>query len=216
MPIPEIINEIDAYLSRLRQARELLLEPGTEEPLKRLPRRKRKLQLKPVETAFSSRRRTEKVKSRSSHPVVHPKRKKEHGGASAQVPNGVLQQASHDRASHTEQSAIVEPARTIEQSVLVTKLPASRRSSSIRSVRNRTAKPVAGMKPDATKPAIALAGLTNTKIVVVPVAQLQQERERATRPHVQPQRPFASGLSGKRAFDALFKDETDPSKAPAR
>jgi hypothetical protein len=43
MPTTEIINEIDAYLSRLRQARELLLDQRTEAAPKRVPRRKRKV-----------------------------------------------------------------------------------------------------------------------------------------------------------------------------
>jgi len=41
LPLDEIIDEIDAYLSHLHQARELLLDRRTEAPQKRAPRRKR-------------------------------------------------------------------------------------------------------------------------------------------------------------------------------
>jgi hypothetical protein len=56
----------------------------------------------------------------------------------------------------------------------------------------------------------------NNKIVVVPAEQLQEERARAARPQVRLLRRPAGGLGGRLAFEALFKDETDPSKAPAQ
>jgi hypothetical protein len=43
MAILEIIDEIDAYLSRLRQARELLLDGRTKTLQKRVHRRKKKV-----------------------------------------------------------------------------------------------------------------------------------------------------------------------------
>jgi len=71
MPITEIIHEIDAYVSRLRQARELLLDQRTEAPQKRVPRRKGKVAPGEGDPASSRSRQTTRNKSRSDHPVVH-------------------------------------------------------------------------------------------------------------------------------------------------
>jgi hypothetical protein len=109
--------------------------------------------------------------------------------------------------------AIAQPQRAIEQNFAITRLPARRRRGSGRSVSHRSPKPASGNKPDALKPAIAVAGPVNTKIVVVPAKQVQQEREQAGRPPVQRPRLSATGLSGKLAFEALFKGDTEPSKA---
>ena len=207
MPIAEIIKEIDAYLSRLRQVRELLLDGRTEAPQKRVLRRNRKVIVRQANPAISSKRRTDKNKSRSNHPVVHLKKVRKQVDTSAQVPRAV----AYD-ASHSEQPAIAEPELMIQQSVPITRLPARRRISPIRSVRHQTATPALGKKPDAIKPAIALASPMNYRIVVVPAEQIQRQREQATHPAVlQPRRP-ASGLTGRSAFEALFKDESDPFK----
>jgi len=72
-------------------------------------------------------------------------------------------------------------------------------------VRLRTSKSNSGTKLDAAKPAIALAGAAGAKIVVVPAEQVRREREQAARPEVRRPRVPASGLTGRLAFEALFK-----------
>ena len=211
MPIAEIVKEIDAYLSRLIQARELLVDLMTESSQKRLPRRKKNVLVRQAETTISSRRRSAKNKSLSTPLVAHQNQVSVPGDATAQVPRAIPHQASH-----TEQSAIVQPKRTLEQSMVITRLPASRRISSIRSVRHRTAKPAVATKLDAIKPAIALAGPMSAKIVVVSAEQVQRERERAAHPEVRRPQVRTSGLSGRRAFEALFEAENNPSKAPGQ
>jgi hypothetical protein len=114
MPINEIINEIDAYLSRLRQARELLLDQRTEAPPERVPSRKRKVAPGKADPASSRRRRTTKNKSRSDHPVVHLKRGTERAEISAQVPISAVQ-----HASDLEPPAMAPPERAIPQRVVV-------------------------------------------------------------------------------------------------
>jgi hypothetical protein len=69
----------------------------------------------------------------------------------------------------------------------------------------RIAKPASGDKPVAIKPAIALAGPTNAKIVVVSAEQVQREREQASHPAVPRPRLPSNGRTGKLAFEALFK-----------
>ena len=72
-------------------------------------------------------------------------------------------------------------------------------------MRDRSPKSTAGTKPDAAKPAIALAGPRGAKIVVVPAEQVRREREQAAQPKVQRPRVLGAGLTGRLAFEALFK-----------
>jgi hypothetical protein len=67
------------------------------------------------------------------------------------------------------------------------------------------------ISPEPAKPAIALAGPTNARIVVVSADQVQRERAQAAQPVERRPRKAASGLSGKLAFEALFTDPIDPS-----
>jgi hypothetical protein len=199
MPITEIINEIDAYLSRLRQARELLLDRKTEAPQKGASRPK-SVTPRRADPTFSHGRRANKSKSRLNHPMAHLKKETERVEAGAAVPSSVT-----PYASGFEQPPMAQPERDLPQSVAVRRLPSKGPDTSIRSVRSRNPKSTAGSKPDAEKPAIALAGPAGAKIVVVPAEQLRRERERAAQPAV-PQPPKSgSGLTGRLAFEALFK-----------
>jgi hypothetical protein len=199
MPLAEIIDEIDAYLSRLRQARELLLDRRTEAPKKRAPRRKR-VTPRQADPASSRSRRAGKNKSRSNHPVAHLKRRTERVEISARVAISATQ-----HASDLEQPAIAQPERSIPQTVVVKRFPSKAPNTSIRSVHPRTPKSNAGTTPDGAKPAIALAGPAGAKIVVVPAEQVRRERERAAQPEIRRPRVPASGLTGRLAFEALFK-----------
>lgn len=116
MPITEIIHEIDAYLSRLRQAREVLLGPMAEDARKRVPPSKGKVLVRQTDPVPSSRGRVEENRSRSNHPVTDQKREKEHGDRDAQVSSAV----AHESLD-SERPAILkpEPERTSLQRVLV-------------------------------------------------------------------------------------------------
>ena len=208
MPIAEIINEIDAYLSRLRQARELLLGRGTEAPQNGVHPRKTKATVRRPGTASSIRRRGNENKSPSNPPVAHLKTVRSPVDARLQVPSAV---AAHP--SHSERAKITEPKPTIAESIAITRLPARRRLSPVRSVHPRIAEPSLGNTRVTVKPAIALAGPMNSKIVVVSAEQAQKEREQAARPaNPRPRRP-ASGLTGRSAFEALFEEGTKPSRS---
>jgi len=61
------------------------------------------------------------------------------------------------------------------------------------------------MKPDAAKPAIALAGPAGARIVVVSAEQVRREREKAAQAKVERPRVLGTGLTGRLAFEALFK-----------
>ena len=208
MPIAEIIHEIDAYLSRLRQARELLSGRITEVPPKKLPRRERKDVVRRTDPTPSTKRQAAGNKSRSNRPVAHRKGEKRLGDPAAQVSSAV----PPPQTAKTEQSTTVQLERFIPQAVAITRLPASRRISSVRSVRHRSANRALRTSPEPAKPAIALAGPTDTRIVVVSADQVQRERAQAAQPVVRRPRIATSGLSGRQAFEALFADPTDPSK----
>ena len=200
MPIAEILNEIDACLSRLRQARELLLDQQMKAPPKKVTHVKRKVTPRLPDPASSRTRRAYKNKSRSNRPVGHLKRGTNRVEITPQVPSPVTYSVSH-----LEQPAIAPPEPTIPQSVVITRIPSKGFRTSISSVRLRTSKSNPGTKPDAAKPAIALAGAAGAKIVVVPAEQVRREREQAARPEVRRPRVPTSGLTGRLAFEALFK-----------
>ncbi len=208
MPIAEIIDEIDAYLSRLRQAREFLLERIREAPQKRAPRRKKKVIVEQASPALSSRRGADENKSQSIHAIAHLKEIAKPTDASAQVPHSVARAPQIPR-----EPAMIEPERTPQQSVVMTRLPAKEPRASTRYLRHRTATPPLSREPDKVKPPIALAGSMSSKVVVVSAEQVQREREQAARPAIRPPRTPSSGLTGKLAFEALFKDGTGPSNA---
>jgi hypothetical protein len=200
MAIAEIINEIDTYLSRLRQARKLLLDRMTEAPYKNAPRREGKVTVGQADPESSRRRRAVKNKSRSNGHVAHRKGEKEWR-------DPANQDSSHVRHhnSHLERPAVADLGRTMPLSVVIKRLPSKGPNTSIRSVRHRTPKSNADTKPDAAKPAIALAGLAGAKIVVVPAEQVRRERERVAQPEVRRPRVPTPGLTGRLAFEALFK-----------
>jgi hypothetical protein len=206
MPITEIIHEIDAYLSRLRQARELLSGRLTEAPQKELPSRGKKALVKRARPAMSTTRQAGGNKPRPNRLVAHPKGKKRLGEPAAGVSSAPI-----PMPEHLEQPA-VQPENTTPQNVAITRLPASRRIRSFRSDGNRTANWTVRAKPAPTQPAIALAGPTNARIVVVSADQVQRERAQAAQPAIRRPRIAVSGLSGRRAFEALFADATDASK----
>src|SRR6516225_5167201 len=65
MPIAEILNEIDACLSRLREARELLLDQQMKAPPKKVTHVQRKVTPGQPDPASSHSHRADKNKSRS-------------------------------------------------------------------------------------------------------------------------------------------------------
>ena len=207
MPIAEIIHEIDAYLSRLREARELLSGRMTKAPKAIPSRRNKKALVKRADPVSSITRRPGGNKTPSDRPVAHQKGQKRLGDPARRVSRPLSLQTTN-----TEQSAKVKPERAIPQSVAITRLPASRRIRSFRSVGHRTAKRTSRINPEPVQPAVAIAGRTNTRIVVVSADQVQRERAQAAQPVLRRPRIASSGLSGRLAFEALFADPTDPSK----
>jgi hypothetical protein len=207
MPIAEIIHEIDVYLSRLRQARNLLLGRIPGVPQGKHPRRKKKAPVKRADPTLSTPLRAEGNKTRSSRPLAHRKEQQKVGSPGTQVSGAVSSQTVK-----TEQLTKVEPERILPQGIVITRLPASRRTRSFRTVGHRSAKQAPRTNPGPVQPATALRGPTNARIVVVSADQVKRERAQAAQPVVRRPRIAPSGLSGRLAFEALFADSTDPSK----
>src|SRR3954469_11088800 len=132
MPIAEIIHEIDAYLSRLRQARELLSGRMPKVPRGNHPRRKEKALVKHADPALSTPRRDSGNRSRTNRPVAHRTEQNSLGGPATQVSGAVSVETAN-----TEQLARVKPERRIPHDVVITRLPSSRRIRSIRPVGDR-------------------------------------------------------------------------------
>src|SRR5258708_25076867 len=159
-----------------------------------------KTQARGTDTTLSTERQATGNKLRSNRPIAHRKVEKRLGEPAVQVSSAV----PPPQTANTEQSAIVQPERTIPQTVTITRFPASRRTSSVRSVPHRGAKSASRTCPEPTKSAISLSGPKNARIVVVSAEQVQRERERAAQPVIRRPRMSTSGLTGKLAFEALF------------
>jgi hypothetical protein len=208
MAITSIVDEIDAYLLRLREARELLLSPMTEPRSKRTARPKGKSRIAAMVREVSGSRRVHANKSRAEDLAVLGKNAKKRVDATA-LPSTPSPQPTEDPDQPQIVAAVPEPQRILKSP---RPLPKGR-SSSIGSGHPGTAKPAIAKHVGGSKPAIALAGIKDSKVVVVSAEQLRRERDRAAHSEVQPQRVPSAGLTGRLAFEALFRDSTDPSKA---
>ena len=109
MSIAEIITEIDACLSRLRQARELLLGGRTELPQKRVPTRRQKVTDGEAAPHTSTRRRAAKNKLQTKHPVAHLKRAMMRVKTGAQILSAAVPSVVSRPAQSSEQSVIAKP-----------------------------------------------------------------------------------------------------------
>ncbi len=205
MTIAAIVNEIEAYLLCLRHARDLLLAPMTE-----ARRRKRVVRASKTGRPLSSRPRIRENKARFDGMVAPTTTPKQRLDSVSRVRGSVARQAAVP-----QQMSVAVTAQKPQQDVGIERLPASdQQMSSTRTVRRPVTKRAFGTILENSKPAIALAGLVHSKIVVVSAEQAQRDRERAAQSEVRRPRPPATSLTGKLAFEALFNEGNDTSKTP--
>jgi hypothetical protein len=210
MTIAEIINEIDACLLCLRHARDILLAPMTGARREREPRRKRIVKASKTVRPLSSNVRIRENKSRFDHIVVPTTTPKQHVDPVSRVRGSVGPQAAVPK-----QPPVAVTAQKPQQDVTIERLPSSHRQmSSTRTARRPITKRAFGTVLENSKPAIALAGPVHSRIVVVSAQEAQRERERAAQSEVRRPRVPPTGVTGKLAFEALFKDGSDTSKIP--
>ena len=217
MPIAKIIHQIDAYLSSLLQARELLSAPIEKAPNESLPRQQRKIKSRKMAAAAPTKARVLKPKSRSAAQSAERSAMKERSRIHppSQVRNSLTAPVAEPDQPRPVEDAKPVPASTIQpQQIIRTERPSTLKSANAaRPARRSIPKPPVRPKLEAAKPAIALAGSMNSRIVVVSAEQARQERNRTapTPPEVRRPRVPSTGLNGKLAFEALFKDSSDPS-----
>lgn len=205
MPITEIIKEIDAYLSVLRQARDLLSTPILTVQPKVSPRENKKIKIASKLYPLGGEPVIHKSKSKSGQPIAA------RGLAGAPVDSIAKAPVAHDPPTPEQPPPPAVPPIPVLETKRDVLLP-KRQPPATRRVRRSISKPVIRTKPDVPKPAIALAGSQGLKVVVVSADQLKQERERVVPAEVRPQRRPSAGMTGRLAFEALFKDSTDPVK----
>lgn len=201
MSLAGIITEVDAYLERLTRARELLLASLAGEGRHNASRPKKKVKLSEPMPYRRSSARGKGNTSRSQRPLPRRLAIEERAYSASQGMNSVRREASavgqRQIAASTSRPQSMRdteaPFLTEPKSPAVSRGPGGSRQ-----------KPAA--KPQKTRPAIAAASPMASRIVVVPADQVKQERERAAQPDTRPQRVPVTGLSGRRAFEALFKD----------
>jgi hypothetical protein len=197
MAITDIINEIDAYLARLREARNLLSTPATQARRQRAPRVVTTVNVRKRVPSAPGTRRVSRKKSRPNGAV--PKEK-----IADKLNESIAKLRGPEVRPAVEPPVVMPtaptPLRAIEKapSYLPTK-----------STRRRTVRQTFTRKPAIA--ATALSGATSSKIVVVSAAEAQRERQRTAHAEAERPRVPATGLNARQAFEALFKNGTDAS-----
>jgi hypothetical protein len=206
----DIINQIDAYLSSLRLARNLLSKSLAGPRSKGVvTKRKKALKTGPVVSTKSRVR----IPSRARVQPASQMGAKKRVASDANIPGSPAPQVE------ALASLPMATSTTVPESIPLPKvgrglLPYVGPRSSIRPSRTRSltaSKPTFRASLETTKPAIALAGPVNSRIVEVSAEQARRDRERAAPPEVQPRMIRRSGLTGRLAFEALFRDTSDRS-----
>lgn len=204
MALSEIIGKIDAYLLCLRNARDILSPPNAEGRRERAPRRKKMS--------------TRDIAAPSSRPRI------QRDGSKGSARQEALVRGRIDPVSRPPRSAVSPTAKVPEQATIALTASAPQQaagravSSSSREkpqsipVRARAARKTMTSKPAKVIPAIALAGSNPARIVVVSAEEVRSSRERAAESKIVQHPVPASRLTGRGAFDALFRDDTDSSK----
>jgi hypothetical protein len=208
MPIPDIIRQIDAYLLRLGHARDILAAPKTEAQREQSLLRKKETKAKSMAAAVSSKPRIQDNKSRSKSPPRQGTMVHERVDSVSNVRHSVIRQTT----KVSEQRPLADTALAPRQGAEGEAFNSNNRKTWNISAHPKTARKTITSKPDNIKPAIALASSKPSRIVVVSAEQAKWERDRAAKPEVRPHRPSHSNLTGRLAFEALFKDEKDSSK----
>ena len=195
MAITDIINEIDAYLARLREARNLLSASAPQVRHQGAPRVVTTVEVRKRATSAPDTQRVSRKKSRPNGAVPKEKIADKRNEPIAKLRGPVARPAVEPPVVTPTDPT---PPRAIE------KAPSS---SPTKSTRRRTTRQTFTRKPAIA--ATALSGATSSKIVVVSAAEAQRERQRTATVEAERPRVPATGLNARQAFEALFKNGTD-------
>lgn len=189
-----IIEQIDACLAVLHQAREILLNHGKRMPATKITGYKRGFGTNYKKLQKSSGQPAEKIRDASQ---------KSAGGRSSSKRYVVSTRPSKTPSpvvSHSEPTVTMNSNEEILVREIVKRVPAKRRTTFKRFASGRT--------PESTKlepkPTTALSHPIRSNVVVISAEQLRLERERQVKPVVARPRSPGSGATGRSAFEALF------------
>ena len=203
MAIADIVQEIDAYIARLRQARDLLAASLTGELRARESYTTKQIASEETAPTLSGKRRSADARSRSKAAERKVEAAERPSDSGSEQLSPVAPQAVEDQQPLIAPTAPV-PVETPERAKLAS--PGRRTSSrGVRAVSKANREPV--------KPTNALSSSMASKIVAVSAAELQRERERAAQSVAVRPKVSWTGQTGRLAFEALFKNEPDNSQA---
>src|ERR1700677_3807615 len=205
MAIADIVQEIDAYIARLRQARDLLAASLTGELRARESYTTKQIASEETAPTLSGKRRSADARSRSKAAERKVEAAERPSDSGSEQLSPVAPQAVEDQQPLIAPTAPAPvPVETPERAKLAT--PRRRTSSrGVRAVSKANREPV--------KPTNALSSSMASKIVAVSAAELQRERERAAQSVAVRPKVSWTGQTGRLAFEALFKNEPDNSQA---
>jgi len=198
MTILDIITQIDAYLSRLQLARDIMA--------KSLPDQAAKEKMK----TSTSKKRGPVVSTKAQHPASSRPQNRRSPRTGAQkrvvsvvhIPSSPTTQAEDGASSDLEPMTV--PDNPSLPNINIVRLPYRGPRGPVRTSRTR------GLKvSEPTHGTGALGGSLNSKIVVVSPEEARKELERIAQPEIHPRAVFKSGLTGKVAFESLFKGTSD-------
>ena len=187
MTMHHIIEQVDAYLALLHQAREILLADVT-------PMRTTKMTPNSKRLRKSSGQPASDIFDASQDSEVNRKASRKRGVSSIppMAPSTILIQA--------DPTAMMSPNEGHPVSEIVKTEPTKRRTTFNRFASGQPQKS-AKSEP---KPATALSHPIRSDVVVVSAEQLRAERERQLRPMVAQPRSLRPSATGRLAFEALF------------
>ena len=208
----DIISQIDAYLSRLHLARDILAKSLPDPPAKGRVKKSTSKKASPVVSTKAQHPASSRSQFRGSPrigaqkrvvSVVHipssPTPQAEDGAPLADLVSKAVPENPTLPGANTEQ-------RPFLPNINILRIPYKGPRGSIRTSLTR------GLKvSEPTHGTGALVGSVNSKIVVVPPEQARKEHGRIAQPEIQPRAVFKSGLTGRAAFESLFKDTSDRS-----
>jgi hypothetical protein len=196
MTMHHIIEQVDAYLAVLHQAREILVNDGKRLPMTKITRHKGDVRTNSEEIQNSSGRPAGKIHDAS--------RKVGAGGhrpSKKRVVSTTQPKTLSPIVSHSEPTATMSSNEGNLVGEIVKRVPARRRTSFSRFASSRPINPI---KRDSLKPTTALSHPIRSNVVVISAEQLRFERERSVKPAVVRPRSPGSGATGRLAFEALF------------
>jgi hypothetical protein len=192
MTMRHMIEQVDAYLAVLHQAREILLNDGKRLPVTKITRRKGDIRTNSKRIQNSSGQPADKFDDapKKAGPGRKPLKKRVDSTAPPKILSPIV--------SHSEPKATISSNEGTLIGEIVKRVPAPRRKISSRIASSRS------IRPDSLKPTTALSHPIRSNVVVISAEQLRLERERSIKPAVLRPRSPRSGATGRSAFEALF------------